>query len=81
MGDELLMHGRGMVLIEALAARWGVVPLASGKCVWVEVGHATVPEDVLLTMDRVRPVFYEQKESISKQAARARRAGAVTVNL
>lgn len=31
-------HGRGLVLVDALALRWGVVPrLPSGKTVWAEV--------------------------------------------
>ena len=29
--------GRGMGLVEALAARWGVVPTPPGKTVWFEV--------------------------------------------
>lgn len=31
------MFGRGMVIVDALAARWGVVPLAVGKTVWAEL--------------------------------------------
>ena len=35
-------HGRGIVLIEALATRWGVDRQAAGagKCVWVELSTA-----------------------------------------
>ncbi|MFF3516181.1 ATP-binding protein [Streptomyces sp. NPDC002573] len=29
--------GRGLLLVEALAARWGVEPRSPGKCVWAEV--------------------------------------------
>jgi len=36
-GDDVLMHGRGLHLIDALADRWGVVSRADGKCVWAEV--------------------------------------------
>jgi anti-sigma regulatory factor (Ser/Thr protein kinase) len=33
-------HGRGLVLVSALAARWGVVPrLPSGKTVWAELSN------------------------------------------
>ncbi|MBF5081953.1 ATP-binding protein [Quadrisphaera sp. INWT6] len=32
--------GRGMVLVDALATRWGVRPLETGKAVWFEVGGA-----------------------------------------
>ena len=34
IGDDVLIHGRGMALIEALADRWGVVGREEGKCVW-----------------------------------------------
>ena len=37
VGDEVLMHGRGLHLIDALADRWGVVSRADGKSVWAEV--------------------------------------------
>ncbi|MEU6099017.1 ATP-binding protein [Streptomyces sp. NPDC047079] len=29
--------GRGLLLVEALADRWGVEPRSPGKCVWAEV--------------------------------------------
>ncbi len=31
-------HGRGVMLVEALALRWGVDPHGAGKVVWAEVG-------------------------------------------
>ncbi|MBU7596827.1 ATP-binding protein [Streptomyces sp. P38-E01] len=31
------MFGRGMVIVDALASRWGVTPLEVGKTVWVEL--------------------------------------------
>jgi anti-sigma regulatory factor (Ser/Thr protein kinase) len=37
-GDDLLIHGRGLAVIDALAQRWGVVGRDGGKCVWAEVG-------------------------------------------
>ena len=37
--------------------------------------EATVPKRVLETMDRVRPLLFEQKESISKQASAAWMSG------
>lgn len=37
-GDDVLIHGRGMALIERLADRWGVLPGQGGKCIWVELG-------------------------------------------
>ena len=36
-GDDVLMHGRGLHLIDALADRWGVVSRTDGKSVWAEV--------------------------------------------
>lgn len=30
-------HGRGMMLIEALGDRWGVVPTPPGKTVWLDI--------------------------------------------
>lgn len=45
------------------------------------VAVATVPEPVLLTMDRVRPVLFAQKENISRQAGRAWRTGAPSVDV
>ena len=32
------ISGRGLLLVEALARAWGVVPTESGKVVWFEVG-------------------------------------------
>ncbi|MEE1940619.1 ATP-binding protein [Streptomyces sp. TRM 70361] len=34
-GDE--KSGRGMVIVDALAARWGVLPRTVGKTVWAEL--------------------------------------------
>jgi hypothetical protein len=31
-------HGRGVMLVEALALHWGVDPHGAGKVVWAEVG-------------------------------------------
>jgi hypothetical protein len=42
---------------------------------------ATVPDHFLTTMDRVRPILYAQKESISRQADRAWRAGEQTLDV
>ena len=37
--------GRGMVLVDALATRWGVEPLDGGKAVWFEVGGTRADGD------------------------------------
>ncbi|MBH5336025.1 ATP-binding protein [Streptomyces pactum] len=36
-GDD---SGRGLMMVEAVADRWGTVPLRVGKTVWVELGLA-----------------------------------------
>ncbi len=33
-------HGRGMRMVQAIAARWGTQPTAFGKVVWAEIGTA-----------------------------------------
>ncbi|MEN8650980.1 ATP-binding protein [Streptomyces sp. 21So2-11] len=38
LADEDAEHGRGLLLVSALAADWGVVTLPVGKAVWFEVG-------------------------------------------
>ncbi len=40
--DVASMTGRGLALVEALATRWGVEPVADGKVVWAEVGSGDV---------------------------------------
>lgn len=37
---ELDERGRGLLLIEALASRWGVLPRSDGKTVWCELDIA-----------------------------------------
>ncbi len=36
-GSDVEMTGRGLTLVEALSARWGVEPRATGKSVWFEL--------------------------------------------
>ncbi|WP_245766873.1 ATP-binding protein [Streptomyces colonosanans] len=36
--------GRGLLLVEALADRWGVEPRSPGKCVWAEVRRSPATE-------------------------------------
>ncbi|MGW1975341.1 ATP-binding protein [Streptomyces sp. NPDC001889] len=39
-------HGRGMVLVDALATRWGVADrVGPGKTVWAECAHRPAPRD------------------------------------
>jgi anti-sigma regulatory factor (Ser/Thr protein kinase) len=37
LDDPLSTSGRGLMIVERLAARWGVRPLATGKVVWAEL--------------------------------------------
>ena len=44
LGPEAVT-GRGLLLVDRIARRWGVDPQAGGKCVWFEVdGRARVSE-------------------------------------
>ena len=36
-GEDVLMHGRGLMLIDAVADRWGIVSRDDGKCIWAEI--------------------------------------------
>ena len=39
--DEASEHGRGMFIVDTLASRWGVSPLApTGKAIWFELDRA-----------------------------------------
>lgn len=38
--DELDERGRGLLMISALASRWGADPLPDGKTVWCELDRA-----------------------------------------
>jgi GAF domain-containing protein len=40
---EAATSGRGLLLLDALASRWGVEPRGEGKAVWCEIGPAQVP--------------------------------------
>ncbi|MEV5319430.1 ATP-binding protein [Streptomyces sp. NPDC052687] len=50
-------HGRGLILVEALAADWGVRPHAVGKAVWFELTEDTTDTtDTADTADTVEAV-------------------------
>lgn len=38
--DDSTVHGRGLILVEALTDRWGTDPLPWGKRVWIELSSA-----------------------------------------
>jgi hypothetical protein len=39
--DAASVTGRGLMILDTLARRWGVEPHAEGKMVWFELGCAT----------------------------------------
>lgn len=39
-GEELSVHGRGLMLIDSLASAWGVDARADGTCVWFRIDLA-----------------------------------------
>jgi serine phosphatase RsbU (regulator of sigma subunit) len=41
----LLSHGRGLVLVDHIASRWGVVHDNSGKAIWFEIARVDEPVD------------------------------------
>jgi hypothetical protein len=47
--------GRGLAIVEALADRWGVEPLGSGKTVWAELCPLTGSSTGGRTVSRPRP--------------------------
>ncbi|MFI7385167.1 SpoIIE family protein phosphatase [Streptomyces sp. NPDC049813] len=42
---ELASSGRGLVLMELLAQRWGVDPQGEGKCIWFELYEPSATEE------------------------------------
>ncbi len=44
---EAATSGRGLMLLDALASRWGVEPRGEGKAVWCEIGPAEVPANAV----------------------------------
>lgn len=44
--------GRGLLLVEALAERWGVEPRSPGKCVWADVRQSPTTERTVTGLSR-----------------------------
>lgn len=44
--DSTVCSGRGLVLLEQVAERWGVIPTFGGKTVWFLVSAAQQPEEL-----------------------------------
>jgi phosphoserine phosphatase RsbU/P len=45
MRRPLLSHGRGLILVDRIATRWGVVHDNSGKSVWFDIRRNDLPSD------------------------------------
>src|SRR5699024_8220077 len=45
MRRPLLSHGRGLILVDRIATRWGVVHDNSGKSVWFDIRRSDLPSD------------------------------------
>jgi phosphoserine phosphatase RsbU/P len=57
MRRPLLSHGRGLILVDQIATRWGVVHDNSGKTVWFDIEHRDRPSgDVPGAKRPTRPV-------------------------
>jgi anti-sigma regulatory factor (Ser/Thr protein kinase) len=37
LGDDQAVTGRGLLMVQALAERWGIIPSGTGKVVWAEL--------------------------------------------
>ncbi|MET9436497.1 SpoIIE family protein phosphatase [Streptomyces sp. NPDC006551] len=48
---EAATSGRGLLLLDALASRWGVEPRGEGKAVWCEIGPVPAPAVVAKSPD------------------------------
>ncbi|ORT56772.1 SpoIIE family protein phosphatase [Streptomyces sp. CB03238] len=49
---EAATSGRGLLLLDALALRWGVEPRGEGKAVWCEIGPSSRPGEARMGPDR-----------------------------
>lgn len=49
--DPTAMTGRGLMIVAALAERWGVEPVEGGKCVWIEVDREPASAEVEADID------------------------------
>jgi serine phosphatase RsbU (regulator of sigma subunit)/anti-sigma regulatory factor (Ser/Thr protein kinase) len=67
----LLSHGRGLVLVDHIATRWGVVHHGAGKTVWFEVFRADVVVDEFHGVDALGPGVPASNGSTTALAAAA----------
>ncbi|MFJ1821366.1 SpoIIE family protein phosphatase [Streptomyces sp. NPDC088139] len=50
---ETATSGRGLLLLDAVAVRWGIEPRGEGKAVWCEIGPSPAPDTPPSTTSRV----------------------------
>ncbi|WP_329612091.1 SpoIIE family protein phosphatase [Streptomyces brevispora] len=53
---ETATSGRGLLLLDAVATRWGIEPRGEGKAVWCEIGPAAPPTSAPMHRDARKPV-------------------------
>ncbi|MEW2178398.1 SpoIIE family protein phosphatase [Streptomyces sp. NPDC005406] len=53
---ETATSGRGLLLLDAVATRWGIEPRGEGKAVWCEIGPAAPPASAPVPRDASEPV-------------------------
>ncbi|MFJ4674033.1 ATP-binding protein [Kitasatospora purpeofusca] len=73
-GDDREVTGRGLLIVDVLADRWGADPTPDGKAVWAELG-LTEPLDGSAVVGRAR------QESARADWTAAARMGAAPVRL
>jgi serine phosphatase RsbU (regulator of sigma subunit)/anti-sigma regulatory factor (Ser/Thr protein kinase) len=70
--SEDALTGRGIRLVAALAARWGVDPQPTGKVVWAEVTGETKSIDPTLTAADLLAMWGDESDDLDDSAAEAR---------
>ncbi len=53
--SETSTTGRGMVIVDALAAAWGTYPVAGGKVVWFELGTGRAADEEQARREKAPP--------------------------
>ncbi|MGW6206085.1 SpoIIE family protein phosphatase [Streptomyces sp. NPDC055089] len=53
---ETATSGRGLLLLDAVATRWGIEPRGEGKAVWCEIGPAAPPVSAPVRRETTEPV-------------------------
>lgn len=60
-GDDTV-GGRGLLVVDALATRWGTDPLSFGKRVWCELARGTAPQPAAQAWPPARPPRNQPRE-------------------